>query len=107
MSIDNCNLCKCNFTKKNWRCMDHSHDTGYFRQVLCNNCNSQFDKKTPKIQKNNKLGHRWIAPKIDKRKDGKVYVSFGYKRAGFKTKSSISLTKLIALSFINILKKPI
>lgn len=34
-----CNVCKADFTEKNKRCLDHDHDTGEFRAILCNNCN--------------------------------------------------------------------
>ena len=38
MSINNCELCNVEFTKEsqNLRCMDHCHETGFFRKVLCN-----------------------------------------------------------------------
>jgi len=34
-----CDVCQYQFDEKNWRCMDHDHETGYFRQILCNRCN--------------------------------------------------------------------
>jgi hypothetical protein len=106
MSIENCNLCNIKFNDdihNEKRCMDHSHDTGYFRQVLCMKCNKGFDLK---LSKSNKTGHRWITPYLQKR-SGKIYVSFRYQRKGFRMKCCSSLTKLICLSFINLLKKPI
>ncbi len=109
MSIENCNLCNIKFNNEvhnKKRCMDHSHDTGYFRQVLCNKCNVGFDRKL-KLSKTSKTGHMWINPRPQKNKNGKIYVDFQYQREGFKIKRSVSLTKLICLSFINLLKKPI
>ena len=34
-----CDVCKYVFDESNWRCMDHDHDTGLFRQFLCYKCN--------------------------------------------------------------------
>ena len=101
-----CELCNVELIsgrKSNSRCMDHDHETGYFRYVLCNTCNKGYKLKH---HKRNKTGHRWICPWKQKKKD-KIYHSFTYKRKGFKVKTSQSLTKLIALSFINLLKKPL
>ena len=103
MGIDNCNQCSVKFNDEDYndkRCMDHSHETGYFRQVLCNKCNKQFDRKLTKT------GHMFISPQII-RQTGKIYVYFQYQRKGFKGKTSVSLTKMIAYSFIQLLKKPI
>tara|TARA_B100001094_G_scaffold301145_1_gene327194 strand:+ start:182 stop:580 length:399 start_codon:yes stop_codon:yes gene_type:complete len=37
-----CEVCNKEFTEANKRCLDHDHDTGEFRAVLCKGCNS-FD----------------------------------------------------------------
>ena len=107
MSIDNCNQCSVKFNKEvhnEKRCMDHDHSSGYFRQVLCQKCNSGCDRC---FQINNKSGYSWISRRKKKKGEyGKVYVYFQYRRTGFKRKSSVSLTKLFCLSFINLLKKP-
>jgi len=110
MGIDNCNLCKVKFNDQvrcEWRCMDHDHATGFFRQVLCHKCNKQFDKKVKSVQKNSKTGHKWITPTHSKSNKGIIHVTFQYGRAGFKRKANKSLTTMIAYSFINLLKKPI
>ena len=97
MSIERCERCGINFDdeiRSQLRCMDHSHATGYFRQVLCHNCTRTIDSKIP---------HLWISLDI-KNQSVKVYIYFVYSRVGFKRKQSPSLTKMIALSFINLLK---
>ncbi len=35
----NANIVKTEFTKNNWRCMDHNHETGLFRKIVCHKCN--------------------------------------------------------------------
>jgi len=107
MSITHCELCSVEFNDEVYnekRCMDHDHKTNYFRQVLCQKCNKRFDLS---INQTNKTGHRWICHNITKNKLGNISVGFRYSRKGFKRKGSISLTKLICLSFINMIKKPI
>ena len=110
MSIDNCNLCKVKFNdeiKNEKRTMDHSHETGYFRQVLCHKCNIWHDRTLSKIRKGNKTGHRWIGIGKSQRDNQLPRFVFRYNRAGFKRKANKSLTMMIAYSFINLLKKPI
>lgn len=100
MKINNCELCKIEFNKdirnKN-RCLDHDHSTGLYRQTICHKCNLQFDRP---IQKDNKLGHKYIH-------FNKTHKSFRYKKiinGKSIRKQSTSLIKLIAFSFIQELK---
>ena len=64
-NITNCELCNILLTtglSKTARCMDHDHDTGYFRKVLCNQCNANYGKISNKRRKptNNTSGHKNI-----------------------------------------------
>ena len=35
-----CEHCQIEFTKNNWRCLDHNHETGLFRKIVCHKCNA-------------------------------------------------------------------
>ncbi len=39
LSTDKCDVCKCMFEGTNIKCLDHDHETGLFRAVLCKRCN--------------------------------------------------------------------
>jgi hypothetical protein len=36
-----CQHCQTEFTKNNRRCLDHSHETGLFRKIVCHRCNTK------------------------------------------------------------------
>ena len=36
----NCQHCNKEFINRSDRCMDHNHETGLFRKIVCNRCNS-------------------------------------------------------------------
>jgi len=60
MNTTNCELCKtelCDGIKSNGRCMDHCHESGFFRMVLCRKCNSGYKRE---LQNNNTTGIRNI-----------------------------------------------
>jgi len=40
MNCDKCEACGKEFTDTFNKCLDHDHDTGDFRYVLCRGCNS-------------------------------------------------------------------
>ena len=35
-----CNVCNKTFKKSNDKCLDHDHESGQFRQILCQSCNN-------------------------------------------------------------------
>tara|TARA_R110000744_G_C18859384_1_gene503784 strand:+ start:56 stop:502 length:447 start_codon:yes stop_codon:yes gene_type:complete len=39
LNSSRCENCNKEYTQDNVKCMDHCHDTGLFRNVLCNSCN--------------------------------------------------------------------
>tara|TARA_R110002153_G_scaffold156942_1_gene308945 strand:- start:44 stop:472 length:429 start_codon:yes stop_codon:yes gene_type:complete len=42
LATNTCDKCNCEFTEGNTKyrkCLDHNHNTGLFRNILCNNCN--------------------------------------------------------------------
>ena len=53
LSSTNCEKCNKEYTEKNFKCMDHNHNTGEYRNILCNNCNlnDRVDNKsgTPNV----------------------------------------------------------
>ena len=34
-----CEHCQTEFTKNNRRCLDHDHESGLFRKIVCHRCN--------------------------------------------------------------------
>jgi hypothetical protein len=40
LNTKECNVCKYVFDKTNRKCLDHDHETGLFRNVLCHKCNN-------------------------------------------------------------------
>ena len=49
----NCNVCNNVFKNSRERALDHDHETGKFRYILCRSCNLKMDRKT---NSNNLLG---------------------------------------------------
>ena len=39
LQTKSCECCKCSLPDMSKRCLDHDHETGELRGVLCNNCN--------------------------------------------------------------------
>ena len=58
-----CDLCNVELTKGNTRfgkCMDHDHDSGKFRNIVCRTCNNRLPKQKSKIRNDNTTGHKGI-----------------------------------------------
>tara|TARA_R110000824_G_scaffold692_2_gene4310 strand:- start:99 stop:545 length:447 start_codon:yes stop_codon:yes gene_type:complete len=112
MSINNCQLCNVVFdnTFKNQRCLDHDHDTGLYRKTLCRSCNAHYKIAPQKLKSNNTTGHMWIVNHKTKNKSGNYSFTWRFQRkidCVWKRKCFKTLTKAIACSFIQLLKKPI
>ncbi len=39
LNSERCEECSKEYTEDNWKCMDHCHLTGLFRDIICNSCN--------------------------------------------------------------------
>jgi len=62
ISSERCEECNCLYTEDNKKCMDHCHESGKFRYILCHSCNT-------KRKKNNTSG----IPNISKQQNGWEY----------------------------------
>ena len=90
-----CELCNKEFLNRRDRCMEHDHETGYFRNICCQKCNHlKADNAT---QKNNTSGYRGInKQKMADCKQGFIWVFEAYSdRKRIVKKSSVNLNKLI------------
>tara|TARA_R110000823_G_scaffold84884_6_gene190931 strand:+ start:645 stop:1334 length:690 start_codon:yes stop_codon:yes gene_type:complete len=76
------------------KCMDHCHETGKFRNILCHKCNHAEHRK---IYKNRKKGTFGIHKKTNRK--GVVTYSYklGGKRRGFKSKIDCMCYKYITI----------
>ena len=89
-----CDLCGLKFKNTRERQMDHDHQTGEFRNIVCRSCNAL---KKDRKQSNNTSGYKGISRQIDKRcKQGfrwRFQVNINGKLKAIKT--SVNLEKLI------------
>ena len=90
-----CDLCNNEFKKRSDRQMEHSHQTGEFRNIVCQSCNLR--KYDVKMNCNNTTGYSGIIKEIDKRyKQGFIWrFQLWINGKQKKIKSSIYKEKLI------------
>ncbi len=90
-----CELKRCQkvFTESKDRQMEHDHDTGKFRNIVCNKCNQR--KADVKIQSNNTSGYKGISwDKVNN--SWKFYAAIDGKQMSIKMMKD--LDKLIAFA---------
>lgn len=60
ISSERCEECNCLYTEDNVKCMDHCHESGKFRYILCHSCNTKQTKSnTSGIPNIHKYGNSW------------------------------------------------
>jgi len=90
-----CELCNKEFEKRNDRQMEHNHETGEFRNIVCKSCN--LKKTDKKIYNHNTSGYTGICKHIYKRCKQGFYWRFRVTIDNkLKTiKSSVDFDKLV------------
>ena len=90
----NCDLCGKEFQNTRDRQMEHDHQTGQFRNIVCISCNLL---KKDRKQSNNTSGYKGICKQINKRyKQGFIWVFTARVNGKYKhIKTSANLDKLV------------
>ena len=90
-----CELCNKQFKSSRERHMEHDHQTGEFRNIVCCKCNQL--KADKKINSNNTSGYSNIHKKLNKQLKQGYFWAFEVKINGkYKTiKSSVDFDKLV------------
>ena len=79
----NCELCGNEYKNTKDRCLDHDHNTGLFRNVVCQSCNTS--SKLKEIQKNNTSGYKNIQLTKNNTFKVKIIIKKKIYRKSFKT----------------------
>ena len=91
----NCDLCGIEYKKRNDRQMEHNHETGEFRNIVCKSCNLRKDDI--KIYSHNTSGYTGISKHLNPKCKQGFYWNFRvYIDGKLKTiKTSVDKEKLI------------
>ena len=76
LASERCEKKRCEYSEKNWKCMDHEHslgDFGPFRNIICNSCNL-----------NDKVTNTSGTPNICKNKNGWIYSKMKNRKKHYK-----------------------
>ena len=69
-----CELCGIEYVKRHNRHMEHSHETGEFRNIVCNRCNQL--KYDVKMSSKNTSGYKGICKQLDPKSKNGFYWKF-------------------------------
>tara|TARA_R110001599_G_C11853498_1_gene620921 strand:- start:35 stop:496 length:462 start_codon:yes stop_codon:yes gene_type:complete len=97
LNSTNCELCNHDYSSSK-KCMDHSHETGKFRCICCNQCNLNMPDR--KKSSRNKSGHKNIC--FNKQRNNWKFskLSFGNRtQFYFKTKNEALWFKITFLIY--------
>ena len=88
LSSERCENCNCLYTEDNVKDMDHNHDNGKFRNILCHSCNM-------KRKNNNTTG----IPNISKHKNGWQYQIIIKGKLHYKSSKDLEWLKQYKLEY--------
>ena len=94
LDTENCEICGKDFTETKNKILDHDHETGEFRYVLCRECNNQDSWKY-------KIGLRKYVPKHNNRNNWNIYYVC---ECGTTIKKAAKSTHLKSKKHFNLLK---
>jgi len=99
----NCELCHNKFKSRRDRHMEHNHETGEFRNIVCNSCNQR--KKDIKIRKHNTSGFIGIYKRYGKTYNQGYTWEFRLTVNGKRTNIKSSIDKEYLIKFAEEWKK--